>query len=197
MLPPPAPEALDAIDAKSPAPGNLMADRQRRRQCRQAWDRVVRARSLDHCADLVASEPARFGKFFRIDRDLLTQRLGEKSHHQARWEWPRLRGEIAHPSDLDARFFEDFAANRFLGSLARFHEPGQARKPRARAPTAAAEKAALTPDREHDDDRVDAREMVCLAIRAVPDPASRRDDTWGTALRAEAMARMPVDQGAC
>src|SRR5262249_31296372 len=81
---------LDAIHAESPAASDLMADRERRRQCRKPRDRVVRSRPVDHGAHLLALEPAHFGEFIGVDRDLFAQRLGETPHHQARREWPGL-----------------------------------------------------------------------------------------------------------
>src|SRR6202035_3992832 len=157
---------------------------------------VVRARPFDHCPGLVALEPAHLGELFGVDRDLLGQRFAEEAHHQARRKRPWLRGEIAYPPDLNARFLEDFATHSLLQSLARFHETGETRESSPGAPVAAAQQAPLAPDREHDHDRVDARKVVRLAIGAMPHPAARDDSARRAALRAVAVPGMPVDQGA-
>src|SRR5580693_6648819 len=44
---------LHAVEAEGPAPGDLVADRQRRRQGGQTRNGVVRARLFDHGPDLV------------------------------------------------------------------------------------------------------------------------------------------------
>ena len=56
----------------------------------------------------------------------------------------------------------------------------------------AAEQAAVAAHREHDDDRIGAREMLGLAGRAGALPAGLDQVGGGAAVRAEAVARMPV-----
>src|SRR5208283_5746592 len=137
-----------------------------------------------------AVEPARFDQFLGVDRDLLGQRLGQEAHHQGRWERPWLRGEVADAPAADARLLPDLPAHRILQRLARLHEPSEAGEAGTGAPVPAAEQRALAPDREHDDDRVDARKVMRFAVRATPRPATGRHVARRSALGAEAVPRM-------
>ena len=147
-------------------------------------------------ADLVAREPARLGELLGVDGDLLGQGLGEKPHHQARRKRPRLRGQVAHAPAADARLLADLAAHGLLRGLARLDEAGEAGEPGARAPPVAAEQGPLAADREHDHDGIGAREVRRPARRALPFPAGRRHPGRRSALGAEAMAGVPVEQRA-
>src|SRR2546430_10709447 len=58
----------------------------------------------------------------------------------------------------------------------------------------AAEHATIARDRQHDRDRIGAREMLGLARRAVAPPAGLDRLGGGAAVWAEAVARMPAEQ---
>ena len=120
----------------------------------------------------------------------------EKPHHQARRERPRLRGQVAHAPAADARLLAHLAAHGLLRRLARLDEAGEAREPGARAPAVAAEQGPLAADGEHDHHGIGAREVRGPARRAVPLPAGRRHPGRRSALGAEAMSGVPVEQGA-
>ena len=49
-------------------------------------------------------------------------------------------------------------------------------------------------DGEHDHDRIGAREMLHFAGRAIAPPAAFNERCRGSAIRAEAMPRMPIEQ---
>src|SRR5215472_18176085 len=166
-------------------------DRPGQRRHRRRGVRIAVGGARDHVTDLLAAEPARLDKLLGVDRDLFAQRLGEKAHHQGRREWPRLRGEVADAPTADARLLADLAPHRVLERLTRLHVAGETGEPGARAAASAAEERALAPDRQHDDDRVDAREMMRLAAWAMARPATGRHFARCPALRAEAVPRVP------
>ena len=94
--------------------------------------------------------------------------------HQRGGERPGLRGEIAHAAADDAGFLEGFPPHRILDRFARLDEAGEARPHAALETVRAAEQAAVAGDRQHDHDRIGAREMLGLAGRAIAPPAGLR-----------------------
>ena len=104
--------------------------------------------------------------------------------------------QVPHAPAADSSLLVDLAAHGLFQRLARLHETGEAGEAAARALAIPAEQGALTADREHDDDRIGAREVRCAAIGAAPHPAGRYHPGRRSALGAEAMPRVPVDQRA-
>src|SRR5205085_42655 len=84
----------------------------------------------------------------------------------------------------------------FLERLARLHETGEARESIARAPAVAAQQTVIAAHREHDRDRVGAGVVRGFAFGATAHPARRLDSGRRAALRAKAVARVPVDRRA-
>ena len=78
--------------------------------------------------------------------------------------------------------------------FARLDEAGEARPGIRREASGAAEQAALAVDRQHDRDRVGAREMLHLAGRAVAPPAGLDRARLRAAVGAEAVPSMPDQQ---
>ncbi len=93
-------------------------------------------------------------------------------------------------------FLEDFAPHRLLDRLTGLHESGETGETGPGPPPPAAEQAALALDRQHDHNRVDSRIMMGPAVRAAPPPSGRVDHARRAALRAKAMARVPIEQRA-
>ena len=103
----------------------------------------------------------------------VAQRLGVAADHQRHRERPGLRAEIVDPAADDAGFLQRLAPHRVLD------RSRPARRSRRGTTTwsatkraGAAEQAALAVDRQHDHDRIGAREMLGLAVRAVALPAA-------------------------
>src|SRR6266849_1228886 len=115
-----------AVEAARPSPTDVMCDRDGRRQ--RDLGRIVGAGggARHHLADLIAVEPARFGELLGVDRDLLGQGFGEKSHHEARRKRPRLRSQVAHAPAADARLLAHLAAHGLLEGFTRLDEAGEA-----------------------------------------------------------------------
>ena len=86
----------------------------------------------------------------------------------------------------------DLAPHRLLDRLAGLDEAGEARIHALRKARLAAEQAALAVERQHDDDRIGAREMLRLAGVAFAPPAGGGDPRRRAAIGAEAVARVPV-----
>src|SRR6185503_1210176 len=183
-----------AVEAARPSPADMMRDRDRRRQ--RHLGRIVGAGrgARHHLADFSAGKPARLGELLGVDRDLLGQGLGEKPHHEARGKRPRLGRQIAYAAAADPRLLAYLAAHGLLERFSRLDEAGEARKPRARAPAIATEQGPIAVDREHDHDGIGAREVRRAAIWAAPHPTGARHPGGRSALGAEAVAAMPVEQ---
>src|SRR5262249_2989445 len=77
---------------------------------------------------------------------------------------------------------------------ARLDKAGEAGPHAGDEARAAAEQAAVAVDRQHDDDRVGAREMRGLARRAIAPPTRFGDVRAHPAVGAEAVARVPGEQ---
>src|SRR6516162_3532630 len=147
-----------------------------------------------HARDLLAVEPAGVVELGAIDDDLARKRLGMTADHQRGGKGPGLRGEIAHASANDASFFARFPPHGIFDRLPGLDKPGEARPHAGLETIRAAEHAALARDRKHDHDRVGAREMLRAAGRAIASPAGFDEIGRGPAIRAKAMARMPVEE---
>ena len=104
-------------------------------------------------------------------------------------------GQVPH-APARSGLLVNLAAHGLFQRLARLHETCEAGEAAARALAVPAEQGALTADREHDDDRIGAREMRRPAIGAAPHPPGRCHPGRRAALGAEAVTRMPVDQRA-
>src|SRR5690606_1364087 len=117
-----------------------------------------------------------------------------------RGERPRLAGDIAHAGDAHAGFLEHFARDRFFHRLAGFDEAGQRREAALREARLAAqqEPAAVRTGMfdEHDRHGIDAREVLRGASRTIALPTALGGLGELAALRAETVARMPVDHRA-
>src|SRR5262245_40050473 len=147
-----------------------------------------------HARDLFAVEPAGVVELGAIDDDLARKRLGMTADHQRGGKGPGLRGEIAHASANDAGLFARLPPHGIFDRLPGLDEPGEARPHAGLETIRAAEHAALARDRKHDHDRVGAREMLRAAGRAIASPAGFDEIGRGPAIRAKAMARMPVEE---
>src|SRR5207244_1209867 len=90
-------------------------------------------------------------------------------------KWPRLRGEIVDAPAHDAGLLAGFAPHRVFDRLARFDEAREAGPHAGLKAVGAAEHAALTLDREHDCNRIGAREMLRVAGRTIAPPAAFND----------------------
>ena len=114
--------------------------------------------------------------------------------HQRHRERPGLRGEILHARRRRCRLPQRLAPRRVLDAFARLDEARKARPHVGDEAPRAPEQAVVAVDREHDHDRIGAREMLDLALghsRFQPacDDVGRR-----AAIRAEAVPRMPGEQ---
>ena len=78
--------------------------------------------------------------------------------------------------------------------VSRLDESGEARPHAGRKSRLAAEQAALAVDRQHDDDRVGAREMLRRAGRAIAPPTGVDDAGRLAAMGAKTMPRVPMQQ---
>lgn len=90
----------------------------------------------------------------------------------------------------------DLTRNRFLDRFTRFQKAGQCRIAPRRPALAATEQGAAVMLSDHDHHRVDTREMLGAATRALARPAGAERRGHGAAIGAELVARMPVDQAA-
>ena len=86
------------------------------------------------------------------------------------------------------------APYRVLDRLARLDEARETRPHPGLEAMRSAEQAALALDREHDGDRVGARKMLRLAGRTIAPPATLDCVGRRPAIRAESVARVPVQQ---
>jgi len=137
---------------------DVVGDRNRRRR-----GQALRMLALEHQSELVAVKPACVFKLVAVHDDGVGQRLGMAADHDRRWKRPRLRGEISYAPAGDAGLLEHFAPHRFLDGFPRLGEAGKARPHGRRETPRAAKHAAFAQDREHDHDRIGAREMLRLA----------------------------------
>ena len=103
---------------------------------------------------------------------------------------------VGDGAGADAGLLVELAAHRVLQRLARLHEAGEAGKHPRREAVLAAEHAAVAVDRQHDDDRIGAREMLGAAGRAVAPVAALGRPGRLAAAGAEAVALVPGDQAA-
>src|SRR5262245_60413463 len=148
-----------------------------------------------HARDLLAVEPAGIVELRAIDDDLARERFGVTADHQRGGKGPGLGSEIAHASANDAGLFAGFTPHGIFDRLPGLDEPGEAGPHAGLKTMRAAEHAALARDRKHDHDRVGAGEMLGAAGRAVASPTGFDQIGRGRpAIRAKAMARMPVEQ---
>src|SRR3569832_1707690 len=173
--------------ALAPGAHDMMRDGDRR------WRRQpVLVPAQQHVGDLVAREPARALELGGVDLDVAALGLGEGADHQRHRERPWLRREVTHAAADDAGFLDRLAPHRVLDRLARLDEPGKARPHARHEAGRAAEQAVVAVDRQHDDDRVGAREMLRLAIRTVAPLAGVDGARQQTTIGAIAMPRMPL-----
>jgi len=148
---------------------------------------------IDH---FLARKPARVIEFGLVDGDLAHISIGMAADHQRGRERPGLAGDILHITHPHARFLEHLARHGLLDRFAWLDKARQRRvAPRGKARLAAKQELALPFDR-HDRDRIDAREVLGLAIHlgALALPAALSELGGIAAARAEAVARMPIDQ---
>src|SRR5215472_5826433 len=147
-----------------------------------------------HARDLLAVEPAGIVELRAIDDDLARERLGVTADHQRGGKGPGLGSEIAHASANDAGLFARFPPHGIFDRLPGLDEPGEAGPHAGLKTVRAAEHAALARDRKHDHDRVGAGKMLGAAGRTVASPTGLDQIGGGPAIRAKAMARMPVEE---
>src|SRR5262252_8168259 len=158
---------------------DVMSNRHRRR-----GRQPLRVLPVEHLGELFAIEPARVFQFFTVNDDRLGQRLGVTADHDRRRKRPRLGSKITHPPARNANLFQHFTAHRLFDAFAGFGKPGQTR-PHGRCEAARTpEYATFAGNREHDDDRIGAREMLGPAGRTVAPPAGLTQRRGRAAIRA-------------
>src|SRR6516162_3492929 len=147
-----------------------------------------------HARNLLAGEPASIVELRAIDDDLARERLGMTADHQRGGKGPGLGGEIAHASANDTGLFARSPPHGIFDRFPGLDETGEARPHAGLKSIRAAEDAALARDCKHDHDRIGAGEMLGAAGRAIASPARFDQIGGGAAIRAKAMARMPVEE---
>src|SRR5258708_3195799 len=181
--------AEDTVALLDPGADDVMRNR-------NGWGNADLLRMLagKHQRGLFAREPARVLQLRAIDRDVRVGGARVAADHQRHRKRPGLRAEVLHLAADDAGLLQGLAPRGFFDTFARLDEAREARPHVGDEAAGTPEQAALAVDRQHDDDRVGAREMLGLAARAFALPAGLQDVGLRAAVRAEAMARMPGEQ---
>src|SRR5436190_21027394 len=138
-----------------PGADDVIGDRHGRRRAQ-----AVGMAPQQHARDLLAVEPAAVVELGAVDHDLGRERLGVAADHQRGRERPGLRPEIGDAPADDAGLLAGFPPHRILDRLARLDEAREARPHAGLEAVGAAEHATLALDRQHDRDRVGAREVL-------------------------------------
>ena len=150
------------------------------------------------CVSSAAGQPGDGLKLGLIRGGLIRRDLGDQADHQLGREGPGLAGVVAHVADRQPGLLHHLAGAGLLNRLARLHKAGQGRHPTGGPGGLTAQQAArfgpALIDRQHDDDRIDAREMLGPAGRADALPAAGRLIRRLAAGGAEAVTAAPVEQ---
>src|SRR5580692_3547373 len=143
---------------------------------------------------LMAAEPAGVLQLDLVDLQLSAFGFSKAADHQRGGERPWLRGKVLHRATDDTGLLADFAPDGGLDGFPGLDETGQRRIHALWKPRLTAKQTGIAIHREHDDDRIGAREVDRFANRAIPPPARHRDLSRRAAIRAEAVARVPVHE---
>jgi len=152
--------------------------------------------TAQHGPDLFAADPARFGDFRSVEGEFEPFGLGERAHHQAGREGPGLACSVADGVDPDAGFLVQFAGDGFFQRFAGLHESGKRREETGREVRAAADQGHPVFFGEHDDHRVDTREMFGSAAVALAAVTGLFRAGGCTAIGAKAVPAVPIENGA-
>src|SRR5580704_7800219 len=169
---------------------NVMRDRHWRR-----GGQALRVLARQHQRQFLAVEPARLFDLALVDDDLLRQRYGMATDHQRRRERPWPGRKIFDPCAGKTHLYAHVTAHRFLDRFPGLDETGEARPPGLRETRRTAEYATLAGNRQHDHNRIGAGKMLGLARRTIAPPATLDEVRRRRAIGAEAMARMPTENG--
>ena len=150
-------------DVRATPPFRERLDEVMRDRHREGRLQPVRMLAGEHQPHLLALEPAAVLQLRRVALDLRRQRLGVAADHQRGGEGPGLARMIGDAADRDAGLLLHLAPHRLLDRLARLQESGERGIHAGREARLPAEQAALAVDRQHDDDRIDARKRLDLA----------------------------------
>ena len=102
---------------------------------------------------------------------------------------------VLHRVDDHARFLADLARDRVLQAFPGLDEAGDGRIPARRPGRLTAEQCALAIRDQHDDRRIQSRELLVPARGALHDVTALRGDHRRGAAAAEAIVLLPVDHG--
>src|SRR5512139_233292 len=173
-----------------PCADDVMRDCHRRRS-----REPLRMLAHQHGCDFFLGKPAGVLEFLTVDHDFTCQRLGMTTDHKRSREWPGLRSKIDDAAARDARFFARFPVHRVFDRFPGFDITRETRPHRRHETRAAAEETPVAVGRKHDNDRVGAREMFGLALRAIPPPAAADRLRRSPAIGAEPVACVPMQHG--
>ena len=161
---------------------------------RRGQERALPARQ--HRTHILARNPDRVFQLVAVDRERVVLCLADAGDHQLAGEGPGLAGDVADRADAHASLLHHLAPYRLFDRLARFQKARQRGVAAGRKGGLAAEQHAIVMLRQHDDDGVDAREMLGGTGGAGAAPARPEGRGRRAAIGAEAVARMPVEHGA-
>src|SRR3546814_409822 len=136
---------------------------------------------------LGAIHPHSIRQLRTIDGNSIALHFGNAGDHQRGWERPRLARHIAHRGRPNTRLLEKLARDRFLDRFARFDESRKRGIAARRVIDPTPDQHLATMFGQHDDDRIDAREMLRPAVPAFPRPARAKDLARLAAYAAETM----------
>src|SRR5215831_15048587 len=173
-----------------PRPDDVMGDRDR-----MGRGQAVGVPTQHHGCNLLALEPAGILQLGTINLEFRGQSLRMASDHQRHREGPRLRCEVRNASAFDTGLLQSFPSYRIFDGFARLDETRKARPHALGKAGLPAKEAALTMDRQHDDDRIGTRKMLGAARRAITAPAGLHGSGRRTTIRAKAVASVPRKHG--
>src|SRR3546814_18587057 len=143
---------------------------------------------------LGAIHPHSIRQLRKIDGNSFALHFGNAGDHQRGWARPRLARHIAHRGRPNTRLREKLARYRFLDRVARFDESRKRGIAARRVIDPTPDQHLATMFGQHDDDRIDAREMLRPAVPAFPRPARAKDLARLAPYAAETMTILPLDQ---
>src|SRR5579872_3863530 len=143
--------------------------------------------------DLFPREPAGILELANSPGRTAGARPGAKTDHDRGRKRPRLGGIVAGADNWDSGFLHHFARHGILEALARLHEAGDRRVTPRRPHRLPAEERALSVGDQHDDRRIQPREVLLRttllgAAHAVPPALGQRGRSTCTTV---ALARPP------
>src|SRR3990167_4760714 len=155
--------------------------------CRRRRAKKFAMLARKNFAHLGAGNPAGALEFLRVDANLVALRRKYEAHHQRRGERPGLAGDVLCKRGVadDASFLEQLARSGLLNRFARFAEAGEAGHETSWPEFLAADEGLAVFLRQHDRNRIGAREMFGAASGALRLPACIGDAVASAALGAE------------